>query len=180
VEGAERLESRKTISKSLPANTGGMYASVVKASVPPMHATAIAWGEIQKQKVRLVQAAGIEVDGLAELTEKELVVKANVALDLMGLQAEDKPERTRFVGASKVKGGAMYEMNSEEAAVWLKQGNVMKAFVAKMGSTASYKVQTYEVMLDWVPVTFELHLTGSLESVEQVSGLNTAAILKAR
>jgi hypothetical protein len=48
MSGAERLESRKRISKSLPANTSGMYASVVKDSVPPMHATAIAWGEIQK------------------------------------------------------------------------------------------------------------------------------------
>jgi hypothetical protein len=50
----------------------------------------------------------------------------------------------------------------------------------KMGSTASYKVQTYEVVLDWVPVTFEPHLTGSLELVEQASRLNTAAILEAR
>jgi len=31
---------------------------------------------------------------MAELTEKQLVEKANVALDLMGLQAEDKPAGT--------------------------------------------------------------------------------------
>ena len=33
----------------------------------------------------------------------------------------------------------MYEMDSEEAAEWLKSSNVMKAFIAKMGSTADYR-----------------------------------------
>jgi hypothetical protein len=61
---------------------------------PPMHAVVIAQGEMQKRWVRLVKAAGLEGDGMAELTEKQLVEKANVALDLMGLQAEDKPEGT--------------------------------------------------------------------------------------
>jgi hypothetical protein len=48
------------------------------------------------------------------LTEKELVMKTNMALDIMGLQGEDKPDRTRFVGGRKMKAGAIYKMNSEE------------------------------------------------------------------
>jgi hypothetical protein len=54
-----------------------------------------------------MQAAGIEVDGSDELTEKELVMKANMALDIMGLQGEDKPDGTRFVGARKMKRGVI-------------------------------------------------------------------------
>jgi hypothetical protein len=110
------------------------------------------------------------------------VEKAIVALDLMGLQAEDKPEGTRFVGVSKLNGagGVMYEMDSEEAAEWLKGGNVMKAFIAKMGSTADYKAQTYEVVVDWVPTTLDVGQMGALELIEQASGLQAATIREAR
>ena len=59
------------------------------------------------------KAAGFEGDGKVEPTEKQLVEKANVALDLMGLQAEDKPSGTRFVGVSMRNGAGvvMYEMD---------------------------------------------------------------------
>jgi len=128
----------------------------------------------------LVKAAGLEVDGVAELTEKQLVEKANVALDLMGLQAEDKPEGTRFVGVSKLNGmgGMMYEMDTEEAAEWLKGGNVMKAFIAKMGSMMDYRAQTYKVVVDWVPTMLDMGQMEALELIEQVSRLQMAAIRK--
>jgi hypothetical protein len=45
-------------------------------------------------------------------------------------------------------GGVMYEMDSEETAEWLTSGDVMKAFIAKMGSTADYRTQTYKVVVD--------------------------------
>ena len=130
----------------------------------------------------MVKAVGLEGDGIAELTEKQLVKKANVALDLMGLQAEDKPEGTRFVGVSKLNGagGVMYEMDSEEVAEWLKGGDVMKAFIAKMGSTADYRAQMYEVVVDWVPTTLDMGQMGALESIEQASRLQTAAIHEAQ
>jgi len=160
---------------------GGTYTDQVRKTTPPMHATVIERGEMQKQWVQLVKAAGIEGDGMAELTEKQLVEKVNMALDLMGLQAEDKLEGTRFIGVNKLNGagGVMYEMNLEEAAEWLKGGNMMKAFIGKMGSTVDYKAQTYEVVVDWVPTTFDMNQMGALESVEQASGLHTAVIREA-
>ena len=154
-----------------PVPDGGLgtYANMARKMVPLMHADTIARGEMQKRWVRLVKAAGLEVDGVVELTEKQLVEKANVALDLMGLQAEDKPDGTIFVGATKLRGaagGAMYEMNLEEAVEWLKEGDMMKVFITKMGSTADHKAQTYEVVVDWVLVMFNPQQTGALELVE--------------
>ena len=48
------------------------------------------------------------------------------------------------MGVSKLNGtgGVMYEMDMEEAAEWLKGGDVMKAFIAKMGSMTDYRAQT--------------------------------------
>jgi len=129
----------------------------------------------------LVKAAGLEADGMAELTEKQLVEKANMALDLMGLQAEDKPEGTQFMGVSKLNGmgGVMYEIDMEEVAEWLKGGDVMKAFIAKVGSTTDYMAQMYEVVVDWVPTTLDMGQMGALESIKQASRLQMAAICKA-
>ena len=108
--------------------------------------------------------------------------KANMALDLMGLQAEDKPVGTRFMGVGKLNGmgGVMYEMDMEEAAEWLKGSDVIKAFIVKMGSMTDYRAQMYEVVVDWVPTTLDMGQMGALESIEQASRLQMAAIHKAR
>ena len=59
-------------------------------------------------------------------------------------------------------------------------GDVMKAFIAKMGSTADYRAQTYEVVVDCAPMTMDMGQMGALESMEQASGLRTAAIGEAK
>ena len=100
MEGVEGLVG-KAEGHNRNSPVGETYVNVAKAVVPPMNATAIAKGEIQKRKLRLMQATRIEVNGSNESTEKELVMKANMALDIMGLQGEGKPDGTRFVGASK-------------------------------------------------------------------------------
>ncbi|KAF8237866.1 hypothetical protein L208DRAFT_1375393 [Tricholoma matsutake] len=129
------------------------------APLLPMHVVVMARGEMQKRWVQLVKAAGLERDGMAELTE---------ATDLMGLQAEDKPEGTQFVGVSKLNGagGVMSEMYLEGAAEWLKGGDVIKV----------YRAQTYEVVMDWVLTTLDMGHMGALELIEQASGLQMAAI----
>lgn len=111
IREAPRGQVSKKQEKSSGLAEGGTYTDQVKKTMPLMHATVIARGEMQKRWVQLVKAAGLEGDGMAELMEKQLVEKANIVLDLMGLQTEDKLEGTRFVGVSKLDGaeGVMYE-----------------------------------------------------------------------
>jgi hypothetical protein len=56
-------------------------------------------------------------EGNTRLTEKELVMKANLAIQMMGLGAADKPVGERlFVGAQRMaRGGILYLMSSVEA-----------------------------------------------------------------
>lgn len=59
------------------------------------------------------------------LTDRELVEKANLALDGMGLMASDKLTGTKFVAAKKLRnGGMVLKMDSELAADWLKKKDV--------------------------------------------------------
>lgn len=111
------------------------YTDKVKKRVPAVHAAAVARAELQKRKIRLVKATGMTGDGVGDLTEKQWVEKANLALSLMEGQCEDKTDEVSFAGVNKERGGGgvIFEMNTGEAAGWLKDKQVMAAFQAKMG-----------------------------------------------
>ena len=69
-------------------------------------------------------------------------------------------------------------MNSFQAADWLKGKDTMANFLLNMGSTTDYKEQTYEVVMDWVPVSLEVEHTESWRAVEQANGLRASAIVE--
>ena len=157
------------------------YANSMKRRVPAMHAMVVAKAEFQKKRIRLVKASGMGGEGLGDLTEKQWVEKANIALMLMDGQEENRPEGVNFVGVSKEKDdrGVIFEMNNGVAAGWLKDKKVMAAFLEKMGSTVDFKVQTYKVVVNWVPVTFEADQPAAWKRVEQANGLRESAIKEA-
>ena len=156
------------------------YADRAKKTIPAVHATAVAKAELQKRKIRLIRAAELEGEGIGDLTEKQWVEKANMALELMDGQ-EEKPNGACFVGVSKEREekGVIFEMNSGEAAGWIRDRKVMVAFLAKMGSTVDFKAQTYEVVMDWVPISFDAEEPAAWKRVEQSNGLRESAIQEA-
>jgi hypothetical protein len=165
------------VSSSLP-----IYLKVLGRKIPAMHATAVAKAELQKRKIRLIKAAGLEGDGMGDLSEKQWVEKANMALSLMEDQEVDKPDTpVNFVGVSKEREdrGVIFKLNSGEAAGWLRDKRVMTVFLAKMGSTVDFKGQTYEVVVDWVPVSFEAGQAAAWKRVEQSNNLRESAIQEA-
>jgi hypothetical protein len=115
------------------------------------------------------------------LTEKEMVRKVIVALDLMGMASSDAPEGTTFVGARKLrKGGVILQMNSEAVAEWIKQEAVMKMFLKKMGGACIAKTQLLNVVAEFVPTTFDPSDLGALEEVECNSGLARMSMMSVR
>ena len=132
----------------------------------------------------MVRAEGMEEEGMMELTEKQLVEKANLAIGLMDSQMEDKPKEATFVGASKLGEagvrGILYEMNSEEVMEWLKRAETIREFTGKMGSTVGYKAQTYKVVVDWVPTTLDVNQMEAIEAVEQANRIQPKSIKEMR
>lgn len=187
-EAATSLENSKAEAQETQDAGGGgrnvipsSYADSLKKKIPVMHAMVVAKAELQKRKIRLIKATGMEGEGLGDLTEKQWVEKANMALALMEDQEGNKPVKVYFVGVSKEREGkgVIFEMNSVEAAGWLKDKQVMKSFLAKMGSTVDFKGQTYEVVVDWVPVSFDADQPAAWKRVEQSNGLRESAIQEA-
>ena len=45
-----------------------------------------------------------------------------------------------------------YELNTVDAATWLKEKTTMAGFLDNMGSTTDFIDQMYDVVIDWIPV----------------------------
>ena len=175
--GEEPNEGERLGTITTPMATDS-YADKVKKSILSVHATAVARAKTQKRRIRLTKAMGMVGEGLSDLSEKQLVEKANLALGLMEAGEENRLEAAQFVGASKERsaGGVTYELNSSQAVDWLKGKDTMANFLSNMGLTTDYKEQMYEVVMDWVPVSLKVKHTGSWRAVEQVSRLRASAI----
>ena len=157
-EKAQKGRTQEEVSKESMGEVAGSYADRVKKGILAAHNMAVTKVEVQKKKIRLIKATGMIGEGLSEMTEKLLVEKANIALVLMVEGEENRPTMVKFVGANKERGmgGVTYELNLLEAPEWLKKKTNMANFLLNMGSTADFKEQTFDIVVDWTPVSFEI------------------------
>ncbi|KAJ6561060.1 hypothetical protein DFH09DRAFT_921379 [Mycena vulgaris] len=89
------------------------------------------------------------------------------------------PSGARFVGATIQRSGAvLLHLNSEAAAEWLKQD--MPSFLSAMGGTSIYKEHLLNVVVEYVPVSFDPSQDGALHVVEGDNGLPSSTLVKAR
>jgi hypothetical protein len=158
------------------------YANVAQQHwTPQRHAASVARLDLLSRQILIDKAPGVTTNGLADLTEKQLVEKATIALDLMGLSASDAPVQVTFLCAQILRGGAvLYQLSSPAAAEWLRKGDVMKAFLEKLGGTSVYKNRLLNTVVEYVPTSFDPMSLGALEGVEKANGLSTGAIVSAR
>ncbi|KAF8814515.1 hypothetical protein BYT27DRAFT_7250011 [Phlegmacium glaucopus] len=68
------------------------YAERTRRFIPTPHAQVVAKAELQKRRVWMTRAVGMEGDRMNELSRKQLVEKANMAIELMDIPASTKPE----------------------------------------------------------------------------------------
>ncbi|KAJ7347817.1 hypothetical protein DFH08DRAFT_698719 [Mycena albidolilacea] len=89
------------------------------------------------------------------------------------------PQGAKFVGAQILWGGAaLLHMNDEAAVSWLKAN--MDDFLRHMGGTSVYKECLCNVVLQYVPVTFDPTAKGALEVVGNDNSLPRGVLTKAR
>ena len=120
-------------------------------------------------------------DGTNDLTEKQLVEKANLGMGMMMEGEDSRPEGVKFIGANKERGlgGVSYELNTEEAATWLKVKATMSDFLSNMGFTTDFREQMYEVVMDWIPVMLEVDQPIYWRVIEKASGVRDGVIKEA-
>ncbi|KAG5735490.1 hypothetical protein E4T56_gene11132 [Termitomyces sp. T112] len=76
-----------------------------------------------------------------ELTEKELIEKAKITKDMMGIQELDSP-KVEFLSVRKLRnGGVLYKLSSTDATKWLACKDIWKAFLEKFRAGTKVKKQ---------------------------------------
>ncbi|KAJ7503357.1 hypothetical protein B0H11DRAFT_1711140, partial [Mycena galericulata] len=125
----------------------------------------------------------VDTYGLAKLSEKELVEKANLALDLAKTALGDNtaPNAAAFVGARRLRSGAVvFHLTTAAAAEWIRLPQRMNAFLAGMGGTSVFKPRSYSVVVEFVPVTFDPALANAFAVIEDANGLGRNELVQAR
>ncbi|KAJ7216435.1 hypothetical protein GGX14DRAFT_391260 [Mycena pura] len=160
------------------------YAGVTAqgAKPPPQHAAALANAQARDCQVMVDRSPLVENHGLAQLSEKELVEKANLALhQVKGVLGEDTaPDRMSFIGARRLRSGAVvFHLTTAAAAEWIRSPKRMDAFLAGMGGTSVYKPRAFSVVVEFVPVTFDPSLENVFHTIEDANGMKRGAITQA-
>ncbi|KDR70530.1 hypothetical protein GALMADRAFT_144452 [Galerina marginata CBS 339.88] len=168
----------------LPHTTVGNTRSyAATASGPPRMPVAMAAKiDTTGKQILVDKAPGMTMNSLAALNEKELVAKANLALETMEVEGDSRPEGVEFVAVRKLRhGGALYEMKNAQGAEWLRGKQELKEFLVRMGGTLIVKMKVYQAVVEYVPVAFLAEVEGvecneedrdrEIRSMEKTSGL---------
>jgi hypothetical protein len=163
--------------------TQTMYAAKVRGNASPSYeqAALVVKGNLLDRQVVVRKARDADTDQLLSLTEKELVEKASVALELMGTAASDRPVGMKFIGVRRTQSGAViYTLDATASADYLRREDVMRSFMDHFGGSSALHVRAYQVVVEHVPVAFNVASTGALRRVEEASELPPRAVYEAR
>jgi hypothetical protein len=197
-EGLRSMEeSIKGMTAHIPATTGvgegatydntagphqeaATFAQIV-AQTPAKHVDAVARVAMINRQV-VIEGPG-EGGGmsLTELSEKEILTKAQLAVEMLANEGMKEAEGIQFIHVRKTaRGGAILATRTEEAASWLKQEDVIGQFAEKMGGTLHVRADLCMLIAEYVPVTFDPILYKAFGQVERESGLKKGALREAR
>jgi len=124
---------------------------------------------------------GKDDKSLADLSEKELVSKANATLELMQSAALGSLSGINFVGADVLRSGTVaYHLNTLESAKWIQEETNTKAFLLNFGGASLAKPMLLHALMEFVPLTFDPNLLSAVEEVERLSGLPLRSLLFAK
>ena len=135
---------------------------------------------IKKKQVLIdfAQTADLDLDFMDQDT---LARKVNDAINVAWATTPDAElTRPKIKDVTLMRnGGLLLEFDSEQSANWLKRDEISKRVLDNIGSGARIKNRSYQVIVQFVPVSFKPDDDAQLRSVESVNGLDPTSILKA-
>lgn len=164
-------------------------ADIVRQHLPLHQQITLARNQSRTKQVLIdIDKSQSGENSLSNLDEATLVAKANAALTLMERaeeveqgeerdEAEKRPEGTKFVTATKQReGGILFEMNSAAAATWIRQARIKTAFAANFGTAIIVRDRTFNLIMEFVPISLNLEGLAEKEHIERDNGWKQGAI----
>jgi hypothetical protein len=155
------------------------YAAAAARPSRPDQVAALAKAVARKRQI-LIEGAAQTEQWLVGLSDKEIVEKARMAAVLMAQTGvPSPPPGATFVGAERQRSGSvLLHMNTSAAATWLKTN--IDAFLEAMGGTTAYKERLANIIVQYIPVSFDPELDGALRTIEDDNNLPRGTLASAR
>jgi len=154
-------------------------------STPPPHPFTHSQLQIQnreqiKRRQVLVDFEKTENLQLEVMDEKTITRKAADALrEIFAAEKGPKPTEVKLKSGTLLRnGGLLLELNSDEAARWLRSDDVIDCFLGSLGSGASIKNRTYQVIVQFVPISFDPADSEQVRLFEEHNNIACGSIAK--
>ena len=165
------------IATHLNQSTPVTYAAVAQAATNSEHMDVIARGLNTDKQLLIFADKTLPNADSTDLTEKDLVTKANMALELMNNTPTIKPKIVSFITTKKLQNGnILFQLNSTQATVWLRNPNVQKEFLLTYSSNANICNKLHHVIAEFIPISFDVGTDHSHTILEVNNSRTTGSI----
>ncbi|KAG1828668.1 hypothetical protein EV424DRAFT_1536412 [Suillus variegatus] len=174
-------ESQSTQRVEQNGDPGKSYAKALQARLPKPDSSTLARSEAQTRQILIDRKSMDVTSGLKDLTEAELVRKANQALEGMKATGKEVPQDALFTSARKLRhGGVIFEVDSTDTKAWLSCQSTSQDFSENFGGETMIKNRTFQIIAEYVPTTFNPDSSTSLAETEKNSKLQPGSLIKAK
>lgn len=164
---------------TIPQTTTFSYAQVTGQQLPSTHATNITRNSDKRRQFTIQPASRDDNLGLDELTELEILTKLKLAYDTMTIGKDTAPRDLKFTSVRRMKkGGILFDINTDEAADWLRVGETQKDFTKHFSATAIVQGYQFRVLAEFVPISFEAESNQAAICIEEANGLPAGTIVE--
>ena len=147
--------------------TPATYTAILQTATNPEHVDVIARGLNADKQLLIIVDKTLPNTPLTDLTEKDLVTKANMALELMDDPSTNKPMLVSFITAKKLcNSNILFQLNSIQATMWLQNTDVQKEILLTYSSNANIRNKLYHIISEFVPISFDVSTNHSHKLLE--------------
>ncbi|KIM79465.1 hypothetical protein PILCRDRAFT_10302 [Piloderma croceum F 1598] len=178
VEDLGDIKDKLTVAATKASANPLSYAAIATSQLSPAHSSLLARGRELQWQIVLDAAPGMPADqGFSNLSEIDLLAKANTAFELMRVGKRNVPEGLRFVGTKKLaRGSVVLDLNTMEVATWIRDKDVKNDFIKCFGSMSIVQNCEYKVLVQFVPTTVDTEDARNINCIESDSGLSQGVI----
>jgi hypothetical protein len=150
------------------------HTAALMGNVPFSHPNNLVKAKATAKQILIDTDPQGEKDTLGELTEQELVAKANEAISK--LEEDHNLASIAFIGAKKLaNGGIVFDLDTEEAVRWIQANK--NVFISKFSGTATIKDRALTVIVEYIPLSHSPEALAEMRRIERDSKLPGGSLL---
>ena len=166
------------------AQMASSNAKIARKGYVPIDQDHVAREALKSKRVLIDGIEGVK-SAMGGLSPAEIVQKANIALTAARIETEGSGKELgsdpKAVAAKVLEnGGVVLELDTEEAAAWVLDGEVRKVFERNFGGSARLVDKSFQVVVCFLPVTLRDTLAESLARIEEDNCVATGTITKCK